>query len=480
LERKPFLIPMIVMMFCWLPIWLANFPGTLTIDSSFQLAQFRGVVGWHDNHPLLGTFIYGSLLNIGRSVLNDSFGVFLIVLVQKLLFAGACALALIKLKSWGVSLKLRFVFLIFWALNPIFPYQLQVVLKDNISTALLMFFFVLFIDFIKNTRQDKWNFKRMLIGLGVLISVGILAALIRHNNSYIVVVSLLALLFLRQRDKSPKTGNLKRRLAVALAVILSFFGINAISSVLVNATGADTGCISEALSVPFQQTARFVREHPELVTPEERAALDEVFEFDYLAEKYNPWLSDPVKNLFRGDTSTLPSYMGLWFRMGLRRPLTYFAATIENSYAFFAPVKTYPFDRGYTRIHCPEMLREDERFYAAFNFHDSSQQPSRAGFQRLFEAFRQIPGINLFFSLAHYTWFILFLMLILLKKRKLQSLIAFVPVLALILTCVAGPVNGEVRYFWAAIAATPLLAGWVWYNLIQFTPTPADVPPQDI
>ena len=49
------------------------------------------------------------------------------------------------------------------------------------------------------------------------------------------------------------------------------------------------------LSVPFQQSARFVRDHPEEVTEEEYRVLDSVLGMEDLGQRYNPRNADPVK-----------------------------------------------------------------------------------------------------------------------------------------------------------------------------------------
>lgn len=459
LERRPFLIPLCILMICWLPIWLIKFPGILTLDATVQLAQFRGGLAWSDHHPVLGSLILGALLELGSFINNDDTGIFIIVLFQMLLFASSCSFALLKIRKWGIPLNIRILFLLFWALNPIFSNQLLVVLKCNISNALLLFFFVLYIDFIKNIQLGIWKKrldKHIFIHLGCIVAVGVLATLIRHNNLYITVISILLLLIIRQ--------NARQRIAIVLAAVICFAGANIISTSLRNSLGAEQGCISEALSIPFQQTARFVFEHPELVTPEDRAAIDAVLCFDSLPELYVPWLSDPVKDTFRGDTSALPEYFKHWFQMGMRRPLTYVSATIANSYAYFAPVKFTSFDRDYTRAHHAGIAFDDE-FENLFDFKDTYPHSVRSGFQILFETLRRIPLINLFFSMAHYTWLIIFMMVVLLKKSCYRAIVAFAPAGLMILTFIASPINGEVRYFLSVIAAMPLFMSWIIYSI---------------
>jgi hypothetical protein len=360
---------------------------------------------------------------------------------------------LTKTREWGVSKNIRLMMLLFWALNPIFPFQVVAVLKDNSSTALMMFFFVMYIDLIRDIRSGvKRGIKGHFLSLTGIVATGILAALFRHNNLYVVMISIVILLFLKQ--------NARIRIAAAAAVFV--LGANLISGILVGALDAERGSVAEALSIPFQQTARFVRYHPELVTPEERDAIDAVLIFDRLHVQYDPDLSDPVKNFFRGDTRALPAYFRHWFNMGLRRPVTYVSATIANSYYYYLPTKHTAAEWGSVWTHHNFGALDFHNIpHDTFSIADSHGQIQREVAADLYEMLRRTPGISVFFSLASYTWFIIFLMLFLVRKGGLQGIAAFSPALLVIAVCIASPVNGYVRYFLPVITVAPLLLAWV-------------------
>ena len=84
------------------------------------------------------------------------------------------------------------------------------------------------------------------------------------------------------------------------------------------------------LGILFQQTARYVKQYPEEVTPEEKEAIDGVIDYEKLAEKYNPQLTDPVKYTFRQDCTSqeLAAYLNAWFGMLLRHPGTYISRSL--------------------------------------------------------------------------------------------------------------------------------------------------------
>ena len=330
--------------------------------------------------------------------------------------------------------------------------------KDNLSNPLVIMFVVYYMEYVRSilvSNHSRQKIERStIINLACLFLFGLLASLVRHNNLYVVVISIAFLVFLRQAAA--------KRILIIISAAACFAGVSVISGALISTLDATPRGIRDTLSIPLQQTARFVRDHPELVTQEDIIAIDPVLRVDALARRYNPGLSDPVKGMFRyDDRSLLPDYFKAWYRMGLRKPGTYIAATTANSYSYYAPVKSSPDNRGYAGIHHSAYLLERPRPPSeAFDFSDSRERPQRDGIIRLFEAFRRLPVINLFYQLAHYTWFLALLVLILLRKGKKQAIVAFMPAFLILLTCIASPVNGEVRYFLPIITATPLYSLW--------------------
>ena len=55
------------------------------------------------------------------------------------------------------------------------------------------------------------------------------------------------------------------------------------------------------MSLPYQVTARTVKEHKDELTKEEYKAIDDVLSIEGLGEAYNPTVSDPIK--WRAKTS---------------------------------------------------------------------------------------------------------------------------------------------------------------------------------
>ena len=61
-----------------------------------------------------------------------------------------------------------------------------------------------------------------------------------------------------------------------------------------------------------------------------------------------------------------------------------------------------------------------------------------------------------------YTWIVMILALLLLKRRRYAALILFVPGFMNILVCLASPLANAIRYELPTVASVPLLLGWAY------------------
>lgn len=77
------------------------------------------------------------------------------------------------------------------------------------------------------------------------------------------------------------------------------------------------GGIQEMLSVPFQQTARFVKYYGDELSEEDKEAINHILDYNQLAEKYNPDKSDPVKDTIRKEITKTEwkAYINVYLKM---------------------------------------------------------------------------------------------------------------------------------------------------------------------
>ena len=77
------------------------------------------------------------------------------------------------------------------------------------------------------------------------------------------------------------------------------------------------GNINEMLSVPIQQTARYMQIYPDEITQDEKESIDRMWNYDELLENYEPDKSDVAKATFRLESSVSDwnSYFITWMNI---------------------------------------------------------------------------------------------------------------------------------------------------------------------
>ena len=81
---------------------------------------------------------------------------------------------------------------------------------------------------------------------------------------------------------------------------------------------------------------RQVRDFGYDVTDDEKAVINEVLDYDSLAQSYMPELSDGVKQYYKNPSKGgLARYMLTWAKMFFKHPVCYFEALHANSHGYY-------------------------------------------------------------------------------------------------------------------------------------------------
>ena len=199
--------------------------------------------------------------------------------------------------------------------------------------------------------------------------------------------------------------------------------------------------------------------------PEEREAIAAVLDYDGLASSYDPLISDPVKNRWRGEREAKSAYLKTWARMALEYPDTYTAAFIAHSSGYYCFTPDYTEAQRYgpgshanvgmTYFHWVVDDRYDRDFTCRYIDRLAGLRDLLADWADLWH---RIPVLNFTDSKPLYTWTALLLGWLLWKRRAWDKLIPIFAVLLMVATCMASPVNDCFRYFAPVAAATPALS----------------------
>lgn len=463
-DRRFFLASAALILICWLPYLVVYAPGSLPWDGVRSMNQFITDAPLENHHPVAMNALYAGLMTLGRALGSDNRGVALIVGFQTVICVVAFADSLSFVRHVGAARWMVSLGLAFFCLHPMWGLFAQAAIKDTLFNGL----FVLFCTFLARVMAE--GSRRQWAGL---IASSAAVCFARNNGIYIVVAALAGLLLWLLRRHRYAAGRLSRVVAaLAAAPVAYLLAFN----LLWPALGINTHEDKEMLSVPLQQTARYLNRHGDDVTPEEHDAIAAILPYDDLAGLYEPDLSDGIKEKLVTDNGSLApeqrsAYLEAWWHMFLRHPSTYVAATVANTYAYFYPWKIVgpelyrPF--FYT---IQEGLPINKSFVVSYVFPQGLRDTVTAA---VATGPLEVPVLCALYSPATFVLLYLCLLCYALHRRNRLAYVVALPAVMLLLTTLAGPLNGQLRYVMPIAAELPLLACMVRLRMRDETAQPS-------
>lgn len=426
---------------CWIPYLYVFFPGSVPYDGYYQLNMFYGINTASNHHPWVSTLIIGLITMIGRRI-SDNFGVFLYVLIQSIFCAFSFSIASCKIYSYRISKWIKRGTVIYFAVLPVWGSYAQTLMKDVIYYGLFVLFSVLYIEIIeKRSILKKWKMISFVI-------LGCLLVQYRNEGVYIVGLSIVLLIFvvgIHSRLKLFAAGT------IIVAVHLLF------SMIIIPGLGVKDGSIKEMLSVPFQQTARYVTTYEAEIPEEEKEIIDKVLGYNTIKTKYNPINSDPVKNSYRSPSKAeFTDYIKVWFRQLKNHPLCYIQATLNNCFGYLCP--------GYIQDSISNMqfyIKGEPLATGELNIYYIQNDTMRNSLSQYSLMWLKLPGISLLLYPGTYAWLLVLGVVELLRHRKFKDCISASLLFFTIAICLISPVNGYLRYMLPVMAAMPLFVSFV-------------------
>ena len=434
-SKHPYLFSFIVLFIVYGIYLIIFYPGVINYDNANQIKEVLGmhtryldsIVVINDNitltnfNPILHTLLLGNLFKVGVSIGNVNFGLFLYTFLQMIIVIAVLSYSLKFLYKEGVKSKYLLWILLAYIIIPYFPLYAITCVKDTLFTMFVLLYIIKLYQFIKY----DFKFKDYVLFMITIL----LVILFRNNGIYLILLSLPFTLIIKK--------GIRKQIVLMCVLVIGFnYGYGQVLSAL----EIPNTSIREMLSIPFQQTARYVKYHESDVIEEQKKVIDTILTYDTLGNRYNPILSDKVKNEYNkyATNEELMDYFKVWFEMFWNHPMTYVNATVSNVYGYFYPA-TY---RWYVYNTLNEKLPE-----AGFDYHFiDSLEPMRGFIQVYSEVFKYVPVVQLSVNCGFYTWSYLFLIVVLILQKKQRYIILFAPAFSLVLMNVAGPANTYFRY----------------------------------
>lgn len=462
-DTHPFLFSALVLTVFYLPWVIAFYPGSAIYDMTWQMVQGVGFAPVTAHHPIFATWVIGLCGKLGLALTGKlNLGIFFYILLQ----SAVCILSFSALFSFlakrGVRRGFWITLLFVFAVVPLFGGAMQCGTKDTMFTGLFVWFLVLIAELLlgegEGFRPVKWVF------LGLLI---LLLCLYRNGILVIMIPSLLVFYILLRRNKRTR-----RLFALAGAIALAAGFLFQMIAARAYHTGTETG---EMLTIPFQQTARYVRDREEEVTEEEAKVLEETFvleDYRTLGSLYYPMSSDPVKARYHWHASkeegnVLNRYFKVWSGMFRKHPLTFLEAAVANTFGYYAVTPVIQNQKGGAGTPVqffPDTLAvqgaidrsEGTLSEALLPESPAVLKGARDLLSGWYGIWQKAPVLGLFLKCGFY-FYVLLAITLFYGKRKNRLTVLAVPMFLLILMAIASPVNEHIRYIFPVIAALPLL-----------------------
>ncbi len=449
INEKPMLYSAIFILICWLPYIISFYPSILSPDPTNQIKSFFGISTRYieginlidpnvlitNDNPFLHTVLLGGSVKIGHLLGNDNFGLFIYSVIQIAILVTALAYSIKYLRKIKAPNLFTTITILMYALIPVFPLYAMSAVKDVIFGSLILLLVIKLFDLIRYNDYKKDDYiKLTLLCLAICLS--------RNNGICHVLLSLpFVMIFMKEIRKK-----------VLLVLITSISLYLAFINVGLPLMHITPGNKREIFSIPFQQTARYVKYYKEDLTDEERLIIDKVLDIDTIVERYDPVKADPVKNGFNALSSKedFSNYLKLWAKLFFRHPNVYVEATANNVFGYFYPntTKWYIYYKEYN-------ARLNET--GIFNYHYVKElKVPRDILSNYGEMFPHIPIIGMFVNIGFVVWIYLFMLVVLIKEKLSKYIVVLAPALSLILVCIASPVNTYFRYALPFVFALPV------------------------
>lgn len=498
-DRHPFAAPALVLALCWLPVLMGYAPALFMWDTNTQILQWFGLpnhisssvdlldssVLLTQHHPPLHTALVGLCVQAGISLVgSENLGIFIYAVLQWAVDILVISWAFRIAQIVGAPRAPRFVALGFIALVPAYSNYSVLVTKDVLFASALLLFAIelVYLVFCAASSDGRIAFSRRHAVLLVAGALG--TALLRSGMIVAVAGGALAatLLLWRMQRRLAREGlrpvSARLLLRVPLIALALVIAVNLLlARVVYPALAITPSSKREVLSIPMQQVARFMRDRPDAVQPEDLRAIDRVLDAPSLARLYDPSKSDPVKATYKEQASSddLSAFWQTWARLFARDPGCFISATAANYYGYFYPAHAMSW--SYTSYFSSLVMANTETnliysdIASYFSFHQLDHPLVRAldglcsGYRLLFQ---RLPFLTLTMQAALYDWALVLLTAYAVRRRRSHAAVFLVPAWIVLLIALVGPCNATTyfRYAYPVALLVPFLA------LITMAPAP--------
>lgn len=428
----------------WIPYFLTHYPGLMTADSFTCLTGGIGLTPLSNQQPVLYQLWVGLWVRLGTMLGgNINRGVALYSLVQMLLMSGIFGYGLFWLRRRGchwVYIVLLAAFLIY---DPVYG-RFAITMWKDILFGDVMLLFALFLADTARARGENLLHWQGAVHLCVL---AFCLSFLRNNGLYIVILTgILLVLWCRRYWK--------RIVPVLLALVI---GVAVVQGPIYKACDIPASPFAESVAIPLQQMSRTVAQNGKL-TQQQAAFLNRLLPLDEIKKSYNPYSVDKIKyhEKFNRDflEQNKAAFLKTWLSMLGPNLKEYVIAFLMETL-------------GYWNLGTGNWVTADSiiNFGSTYSITPNNLWQKWFGydlkpwFNNMANDIAAFPPTSLVSNIGFMCWAAALLLLyVLLRKKRWERALAFVPIAGLWLTImIAAPTFCEFRYMFAFFTTVPFL-----------------------
>lgn len=424
----PFWAYMLIIFLCWVPVWLAFWPANIRFDFVGEYNQH--LAGQYTSlHPLLHSVIQNNIITLGEILIDRTFGLMLLTLVQMICLSAAQA-------AWCVFLQRRcaglyaLLLAVFFGLHPTFSVLAVSTTKDTMFTAAVAAQALMIWSLLESPNTFLSD-RRKCVGFVVIT---ILTALLRNNGLFVLIFTLPALIIAAK-------GYRKQTFILSTAGVIASVAVFSLLSFVYQCESMPS---RQLYSLPAQQLVRAYNLSPNL-TDEDKEEIRSWYLSDH-GLVLLPQLADPAKGYLDED---------LLQEKGAGAYLSVWASHIKDSMHEYIEAflllnlgSWYPDDLTHALIY-PEQAWNGQGYISLSDpgkteqgFEMTCYLPAvRKIIQRICSnnRYQRIPLISLTFCPAFPFWMIMLACAVLITRRHMRFIPAALGVLGLFASYLLGP-----------------------------------------
>lgn len=441
-----------IIFICYLPVFLAVYPGFFVYDAQDEYLQVV-TRNFSTHHPLVHVLLLGGIIQLFYKLTGSyNIGIACYTVFQMIVMSGIFGWCIERLKIRGLKKPGRVLLTLYFGLCPVLVMFSLCSAKDGLFTGMLLIMVLLLQEMCSSPEQFLTN-KRLLLLLGVS-SLGMM--LLRHNGFYAFLVFVpFLIVYLRKY--------FKKVLVYLLLIITVYFAADKGLTAVFHADASEN---QEMLTVPIMQMAR-VYNTSDNVSEEDKEILYRYLPKEAL-DRYVPKVSDGVKISFNNQAfaEDKGSFLKLWLKWGAENPFTYMNAWFMTSYGFWYPDTVIDVYRGNTVF----TYTYEDSSYFGYEVEQPGHRESKIPWldelyrKMSLEVFQQkVPVLSMLFSPGAMFWCMMFLLGGLCYWGRWKRCLPFLLTVLVWLTVILGPTY-LVRYVVFLWCIVPLLIWEVIYG----------------